>query len=159
MRITQTMNRLTSSTRVRVLAVTFAGFLLAIQSAIVGASEPSLRGFATSTSISPGQTVRFKVETDASAYSITIYQLGDGGGGAQLVASLPTPPGPQVQPPCVADPSSGVVDCSGWSESASWTVPTTAAPGVYDALLQRSDTTDISHIVFVVSDEPGTTEE
>lgn len=153
------MNRIASSTRLRVLAITFAGFFLATQSAIVGASEPSLRGFATSTSVSPGQTVRFKVETDASAYSITIYQLGDGGGGAQLVASLPTPPGPQVQPPCVSDPNSGVVDCSSWSESASWTVPTNAAPGVYDALLQRSDTTDISHIVFVVSDEPGTTEE
>src|SRR3989442_11266863 len=85
--------------------------------------------------------------------------IGDGGGGAELVASLPTPPAPQAQPPCISDPSSGVVDCSNWSESASWTVPTNAAPGVYDALLQRSDTNDISHIVFVVSDEPGTTEE
>jgi len=159
MMITQTMSRIASCPRVRLLAVTFAGFLLATQSAIGGASEPSLRGFATSTSVSPGQTVRFKIETEAPAYTITIYQLGDGGGGAQLVASLPTPPAPQAQPPCVSDPSSGVVDCSSWSESASWTVPTNAAPGVYDALLQRSDTTDISHIVFVVSDEPGTTEE
>src|SRR3979411_2162105 len=42
-------------------------------SAADGQSSPILQGFSTDLSVSRGQTVHFKIATDASAYSIAIY--------------------------------------------------------------------------------------
>jgi hypothetical protein len=147
---------MTSRPRVRLLVATFAGFVLAGVGAggnavQAGSTDPILQGFTTNTSASRGQVVHFKIETDALAYSITIYQLGESG--AQAVASLPTPPAPQLQPPCLPDSGTGVIDCSNWSESASWTVPANAIPGLYVARLERPDTGNGSEIVFVVQDD------
>src|SRR5882762_9525920 len=119
---TQANRRVSSRPRVRLLVATFAGFVLAGwgaggNAAQAQSSESKLGGFTTNPSVSRGSVVHFKIETDALAYSITIYQLDDSG--AQPVASLPTAPAPQVQPPCLSDSSSGLVDCSNWSESAS----------------------------------------
>jgi hypothetical protein len=115
---------------------------------------PTLQGFTTDLSVGRGQTVHFKIETDASAYSITIYQVDDAGvAGAQPVGGVPNPQAPQVQPPCLGSQDTGLVDCGNWSESASWTVPASTAPGIYVALLQRADTQASSQIVFVVQDD------
>jgi N,N-dimethylformamidase beta subunit-like protein len=153
---TQANRGMTSRLRVRLLVATFAGFVLvgvgAGGNAVrAGSTEPTLQGFTTNTSVSRGQVVHFKIETDALAYSITIYQLGESG--ALPVASLPTPPAPQLQPPCLPDSSTGLVDCSNWSESASWAVPADAVPGLYVARLARPDTVSGSEIVFVVQDD------
>lgn len=116
--------------------------------------SPTLQGFTTDLSVSRGQTVRFKIETNAPAYSITIYPIDDAGvAGAQPVGSVPNPPAPQVQPPCLPSQDTGLVDCGNWSESASWTVPQSTVPGIYVALLQRPDTPASSQIVFVVQEE------
>jgi len=145
---------------VRVLAGTCAfvficGFGAAVNASAADAqSSPVLQGFTTDLSVSRGQTVHFKIATDATAYSIAIYQLDESGiAGAQPVASLPNPPAPQIQPDCLPNPSTGLVDCSNWSESASWTVPAATIPGIYIALLQRSDINASSQIVFVVQDD------
>jgi hypothetical protein len=148
--------RMISRPRVRLLVATFAGFVLAGwgvggNGAHAQTSVPSLGGFTTNPSVSRGNVVHFKIATDALAYSITIYRRDDSG--AQAVASLPTPAAPQIQPPCLPDSGTGVVDCSNWSESASWTVPATAIPGLYVARLERPDTGSVSEIVFVVQDD------
>lgn len=115
---------------------------------------PTLQGFTTDLSVGRGQTVRFKIETDAPAYSITIFRLDDSEGtGAQPVAALPNPPAPQVQPPCIPSQDGGLVDCSNWVESASWTVPANAVPGIYIAMLLRADTNASSQIVFVIQED------
>jgi len=125
-------------------------------SAAADTSSPNLQGYTTELSIIRGQTVHFKIETDAPAYSITIYLLDQNGlAGTQPVASVPNPPAPQVQPPCLASQDAGLVDCSNWSESASWAVPANAVPGIYIALLQRADTMASSQIVFVVQGDSG----
>ena len=114
----------------------------------------TLQGFTADLSVNRGQTVHFKIDTDAPAYGITIYRLDDSGvAGTQAVASLPAPPAPQVQPPCIPSQDTGLADCSNWAESASWTVPADAVPGIYIAMLLRPDTNDSSHIVFVVQDD------
>jgi hypothetical protein len=146
----------------RMLVATSAVALTCAFGAPAGASAAAdtppqtLQGFTTNVSVSRGQTVHFKIETDAAAYSITIYPLdGAGTAAAQPVASVPNPPAPQVQPACIPDPASGVVDCSNWSESASWAVPLDAVPGIYVALLQRPDTTASTSIVFVIQADGG----
>ena len=155
---TQTICQISSRPRVRALVAMFAGFVLAGMGAGGTAvralsAEASLQGFTTNPSVGRGQVVHFKIETDALAYSITIYHVDDSG--AQPVASLPTPVAPQVQPPCVSDSGTGLVDCSNWTESASWVVPNSAASGLYIARLERPDTGHVSEIVFVDQDDIG----
>ena len=114
------------------------------------ADDPTLNGFAVEDAVAPGGDVHFKIATDATAFSIAIYRFMNGEGDDVLVASLPAPAAPQVQPPCLQDAATSALDCSNWSPSAAWTVPAEAAPGSYYALLRRGDTGRVNHILFVV---------
>ena len=125
---------------------------------ITGAGDAAIQGFATDISVNRGQTVRFKVNTAATAYRLDLYRLGYyGGAGARKVATVnPSVALPQAQPACTVDGATGLIDCGVWSESASWAVPATAVSGVYVAKLVRTDATPgSSHIVFVVRDDAG----
>jgi hypothetical protein len=117
--------------------------------------SPSIEGFATDISVDHGQTVHFKVKTDAQAYRIDIYRLGyyNGMGARQVATVYPTSLLPQIQPGCMTDTSTGLVDCGNWAESASWAVPADAVSGVYLARLVRTDTGEASHIIFIVRDD------
>jgi PKD repeat protein len=120
---------------------------------INGAGDPTLQGFATEISVNKGDTVHLKVDTTASAFQIDIYRLGYYGGmGARKVATLAHLQG-RDQPDCLANSSTGLIDCGNWFESASWTVPGTAVSGIYIARLSRPDTRGASHIVFVVRND------
>jgi Bacterial Ig domain len=122
---------------------------------ISGSGDSSIQGFATDISVNRGDTVSFKINTPASAYTITIYRLGFyGGNGARQIATVsPSASLPQRQPACVTQASIGLVDCGSWGVSASWTVPSTAVSGIYLARLRRTDTGGASHITFVVRDD------
>jgi len=124
---------------------------------ISGAGDPSIQGFATDISVNRGETVRFKVKTDASDYRLDIYRIGYyGGNGARLVASVrPSAQLPQDQPACINDTETKLTDCGTWGESASWPVPADAVSGVYIAKLVRTDTGGASHVIFVVRDDSG----
>jgi hypothetical protein len=125
-----------------------------------GAGDPSIQGFATDISVNKGDTVHFKIDTDATAYTITIYRMGYyGGAGARKITTFsPSVSLPQNQPNCLTAPSTGLIDCGNWAESASWTVPATDSSGnpivsgIYFAKLMRSNGGS-SHIVFVVRDD------
>jgi glucose/arabinose dehydrogenase len=128
---------------------------------INGAGSPSIQGFATDISVNKGATVRFKVNTPARAYRLDIYRLGYyGGNGARLIANLtPSAALPQVQPACLSDTATNLVDCGNWAESASWAVPPDAVSGIYIAKLVRTDATaGASHVVFIVRDDAGTSD-
>lgn len=119
------------------------------------AGDASIQGYATQMSVNLGERIDFKVDTEASAFGVDIYRVGwYGGAGARKVASL-DPDGivAKMQPLCLTDPATEIVDCGNWSVSASWTVPADAVSGVYLAKLTRSDTGGSSHIVFVVRDD------
>lgn len=122
---------------------------------VTGAGDPTIQGFATDISVNVGQTVYFKVNTAASAYTIDIYRMGYyGGKGARLVAGiLPSATLPQAQPACLTDSSTGLVDCGNWAVSAAWAVPATAVSGIYFAHLIRTDTGGDSHIVFIIRND------
>jgi N,N-dimethylformamidase beta subunit-like protein/uncharacterized protein DUF4082/galactose oxidase-like protein/Big-like domain-containing protein/Kelch motif protein len=122
---------------------------------ITGAGDPTIQGFATQISVNKGETVRFKIDTDATNYRLDIYRLGYYGGlGARKIATVqPSATLPQPQPSCLSDETTGLVDCGNWSQSASWTVPTTSVSGLYVVKLVRGDSFGASHIVFVVRDD------
>src|SRR4051812_860698 len=118
---------------------------------ISGAGDLSIQGFATDISVNKGETVHFKIKTDALNYTITIYRLGyyNGNGARKVGTGVITASLPQTQPADLYDPSTGLTDCGNWSESALWDVPADAVSGLYIARLQRSNG-GASHIVFIV---------
>jgi hypothetical protein len=124
---------------------------------ISGSGDPTIQGFATDISVDHGQTVHFKIKTDATAYHIDIYRLGYYGGmGARKITTIqPSATLPQTQPACMTDSTTGLIDCGNWAESASWAVPPDAVSGIYIARLVRSDTGGASHIAFIVRDDEG----
>ena len=120
------------------------------------AGDPNIQGFATDISVNIGETVRFKIKTDAAAYRLDIYRIGYYAGmGARRVDTVrPAIALPQSQPACVSDASTGLIDCGNWAQSAAWIVPSTAVSGVYIANLVREDSVaGASHIIFVVRDD------
>jgi hypothetical protein len=127
---------------------------------VSGAGDASIQGFATDISVNRGSTVRFKIDTNASAYVIDIYRLGYYGGmGARKVATIaPSAALPQNQPNCLSNANTGLVDCGNWALSGSWNVPANAVSGLYIARPVRTDTGGASHIPFVVRDDTGGSE-
>ena len=124
---------------------------------ITGAGDLSIQGYTTDISVNLGETVEFKIDTDADDYLLDIYRLGYYGGlGARQVATVtPSATLPQAQPACLNDVTTGLIDCGNWAVSASWAVPTDAVSGIYFAKVVRPDTGGASHIVFVVRDDDG----
>lgn len=127
---------------------------------IDGAGDDSIQGFATDISVNVGQRVDFKIDTDASAYTIDIYRTGWYQGlGARKIASVqPSVPLPQHQRDCRTDVTTELTDCGTWDVSASWDVPADAVSGVYLAKLTRKDTGGSSHITFIVRNEASTSD-
>ena len=124
---------------------------------INGSGDPTIQGFATDISVNAGQTINFKVNTDATSYVVEIYRMGYyGGQGARRVTILtPSAQLPQTQPSCLTDNSTFLLDCGNWAVSASWQVPANATSGLYFAHLLRNDTGGDSHVFFVVRNDAG----
>ncbi len=118
-------------------------------------ATPPSRGSPRTSASTSGQRVDFKIDTRASAYSITIYRTGyyNGDGARQIATVTPSATLPQTQPQCITDVSTELYDCGNWAVSASWNVPSTAVSGVYFALLKVNSTGATSHITFVVRDD------
>ena len=122
---------------------------------IQGAGSPNILGFTTDISVNVGQTIFFKISTNAISLRIDIYRLGYyQGNGARFITSVsPSVSLPQIQPPCLTDSSTGLTDCGNWLISASWAVPSTAISGIYFARLIRLDTGEASPSIFVVRND------
>src|SRR5215813_8120505 len=126
---------------------------------VSGAGDSTIQGFATQMSVTPGQTVSFKINTPSTRYHIDILRVGwyQGMGATKVVSGMqPTATLPQSQPTCKNDTAStGLIDCGNWAVSASWAVPSTAVSGLYLAHLKRDDTTsgNGSLIPFVVRND------
>jgi hypothetical protein len=124
---------------------------------VVNADTPNsggIEGFATATSINKGESIGVKASSsDTATFRIEIYRTGYyGGDGARLFSTIRGLPG-TAQPACVSDATTGLLDCSNWSLSA--TITTTAAwpSGIYLLRLVRDDTAKDFHVLFVVRDD------
>src|SRR6267378_3552130 len=95
---------------------------------VAGAGSPNIQGFATDISVNAGQTIFFKISTSAASYRIDIYRMGfyQGNDGRFIASISPSAPLPQIQPYCLTDSVTGLIDCGNWGISASWAVPSTA---------------------------------
>jgi hypothetical protein len=123
-----------------------------------GTPSDNIQGYATQMSVNHGETIQFKIDTDADAYHIDIYRMGYyGGNGARLVTTItPNANLAHNQPDPNVNYSLGLVDASNWKVSASWATPGTAVSGVYIAKLTRDDGTyGENQIIFVVRDDEG----
>lgn len=123
--------------------------------AISGSGDSTIQGFSTDISVNRGQTVSFKINTTAKAYTIGIFRMGyyQGNGARKITAISPSVTLPQAQPACLTNAAVGLVDCGNWAVSASWAVPPDATSGLYFAVLTRADTGGVSQIFFVVRDD------
>jgi hypothetical protein len=123
------------------------------------AGDPTIQGYATQISVTPGQTEQFKINTPSTNYHIDILRLGYyGGRGARIIQAgiRPSVTLPQTQPACQTFSATGLIDCGNWAVSANWTVPSTAVSGLYIAHLVRDDSKDPggdSQIQFVVRND------
>jgi hypothetical protein len=122
---------------------------------LIDQSDQSIEGYAAQFTINHGQTVDFKINTNATNYRIDIYRLGYyGGDGARLVDSITKNlTAAQVQPDPLFDPATKLVDAGNWSVSASWNIPGDAVSGVYIAELTRLDDGGQNMIPFIVRDD------
>ena len=120
---------------------------------ISGAGDLNMQGFATDISVNKGETIHFKIKSNA-AYTIDIYRLGyyNGNGARKVGTGVVTATLPQTQPTDLYDATTGLTDCGNWSESAHWDVPATAVSGIYIAKLKKTNG-NASHIVFIVRDD------
>src|SRR6185312_146452 len=119
------------------------------------AGDESIQGFATDISVNVGHKIDFKIDTDASKYTIDIYRTGwyQGLGARKIASVTPSASLPQNQPACRNDVATELVDCGNWAVSAGWNVPADAVSGVYVAKLHRADVDGSSHITFIVRDD------
>src|SRR5262245_23518701 len=83
---------------------------------VAGAGSTTIQGFSTDISVNKGQTIQFKVDTNATSYRIDIYRMGYYAGlGARKIATVtPSATLPQIQPNCLGDNTTGLVDCGNW---------------------------------------------
>ncbi|HKU12101.1 MAG TPA: DUF4082 domain-containing protein [Sinomonas sp.] len=126
---------------------------------ISGDGDSTIQGYATQMSVNVGQTVTFKINTNAKSYHFDVLRLGyyQGNGARKIASGLkPTAALPQSQPACQTFSDTGLIDCGNWAASASWVVPATAVSGVYIAHLVRDDTGGSSWITFVVRNDSST---
>lgn len=125
---------------------------------VTGSGDSSIQGYATAMSVNIGETVGFKIKTNASSYRIDILRFGyyKGDGARKIAANIPISARlPQSQPSCLTQAGTGLIDCGNWGLTTSWTVPATAVSGVYFAHLVRNDTGGDSMIPFVVRNDSG----
>jgi len=109
-----------------------------------------IEGFASLTSVSPGEEIDFYVNTSAESFDLFIYRSGFySGKGGRLVHEAKKLEG-KKQPRCESDSSLGLVDCANWTKPYSLVIPNDWVSGVYIAKLARPDTGGENYMVFVV---------
>ncbi|MFE3197735.1 DUF4082 domain-containing protein [Embleya sp. NPDC059237] len=124
---------------------------------VSGAGSNSIQGYSTDISVNAGGQIKFRIDTTASSYRVDIYRLGwYNGNGARKVYTIPaSATTPKRQDDCDIDNLvTGLIDCSDWTDSASWTVPADAVSGYYIAKPTRTDgSSGASQIPFIVRND------
>jgi hypothetical protein len=120
----------------------------------------SIEGWASESSVLPGQQVNFHVSTnDGYRYRIEVYRLGwYGGPGARLYACLPSCGGDKEGRKYGPHIESGLIRAD-WPVTDTLTVPATWVSGYYYALLRVTsggdDTGARGWVAFIVRDPPS----
>jgi hypothetical protein len=126
---------------------------------LAAGASMGIEGYASSTSIGLGDTIRFYVNTADPTYTIEIFRMGwYNGAGARRVTDAVERSGAQQQIPS-PDPSLGLIECH-WVDPYVLTLPFSGAPeakdwlsGIYLARLTAKPSGNQNFIIFAVHDE------
>jgi hypothetical protein len=114
--------------------------------------EPRIKGFASVTSVAPGEAVDFHVTVDPpQRFTVDVHRIGHyAGHGAAKAVTSPRLSGIAQPPPLVADRT---VSCHHWWLSWRLHIPAHWSVGAYVAVLTTADGRHRSHIPFTVRDD------
>lgn len=117
------------------------------------ATAGQIEGYASLTSVAPGETIRLYVSTSDPTYSLEIFRMGYYGGlGGRLMQPAVQRTGFRQAAPYV-DPVTGLIECS-WSDPYNLTIPQDWVSGVYLAKLTAQPGGFGAYIIFVVRSTP-----
>ena len=111
-----------------------------------------IAGYASSTSVTHGETIRFFVTSKDPRFTLEIFRTGwyAGAGGRRMSEAISLTG--IDQPACPPDATTGLIDCD-WTESHAITIPPNWLSGVYLAKLTGDPSGNQSYIMFVVRDD------
>lgn len=110
-------------------------------------------GFSDKTSYNAGDTATFYVDNSACD-TIRVYRVGHYAGDNFCLKETLTNTGVNQTANATITSSNGATEMSGWTSTASWSIPSTAVSGLYVAVVERaSDNTVQFRIPFVVRDD------
>ena len=114
-----------------------------------------IQGYASATSVNKGGSISFAVTVNpVQNFTADIYRMGWYAGlGARQMAQVGPIAGTN-QRVCAANSTTGLVDC-GWSQTFSYTIPTSWTSGIYLVLLTNAQNYQ-SYMTFVVRDDSRT---
>jgi hypothetical protein len=108
-----------------------------------------IEGYASATSVAPGETIRMYVNTVDPEYTIEVFRMGwyGGVGGRRMTNAVRRAAVKQTIPS--PDPVTGLIECD-WSDPYSLTIPGDWVSGVYVAKITALPSDVGSWIIFVV---------
>ena len=118
------------------------------------ATEASLSGFTTQSSLLPGESLTLKVRA-TNAWSVKIIRIGSYSGGDGKLIETSASQSPSNQPDCTTTPDTHMVECA-WSESISF-ASNSWESGLYVARLESSDGYAIAPFVVRAANPAGRT--
>lgn len=111
----------------------------------------SVAGFSRKISYNIGETVQFCIT--GSPAEIRIFRVGwYGSKGFRQITTISNTPAVQPNGDTISG-SYGGTSMTGWTTTATWTIPTTAVSGIYMAMVRNAANNDAFYITFVVRDD------
>ena len=112
-----------------------------------------IKGFASAASVNKGEQITFHITVNpAQTYTIDVYRMGwYNGAGGRLMHHVDEQHG-VVQPSCLMDSWTGLLECTNWSPSYSLVIPDTWTSGIYLVRIENAQGYD-DHITFTVRDD------
>jgi hypothetical protein len=108
-----------------------------------------IEGYASLTSVAPGESIRFFVSTTEPAYTLEVFRMGwYGGKGGRRMTDVVTRSGFVQSAPAI-DPATGLAVCH-WSDPYLLTIPQDWVSGVYFAKVTATTSRKGAQIIFVV---------
>ena len=112
-------------------------------------SVEAVKGFASSTSVAPGETVDFHISVARpQPVTVEIHRVGAYGDERAALFGTSEPIHATTQPPAVTDPATGLITCP-WPPSWRLRVPAQWPAGAYLAVLRAEDG-DANYVPFTV---------
>ncbi len=117
-------------------------------------SAGGIEGFATAASVNKGGSIGLKINApNSSNVRVEIFRSGYYGGTGARLFSIIRGLALSQQPACSSDSTTGLLDCSNWSTSATLTTTSAWPSGIYLLRIVRENNNSDNHILLIVRDD------